>query len=167
MKQDPDIVELLFHGCQRAYQMAMQAELSARKVEGVGGGVPMLLTLLRYREGAESPTQRELADALQISPAAIAMSLKGLEKLGYVERSPDPDDQRRKHIVLTPLGAEAAQSCLQAVSTVNRRMLAGFAEEERTQLAGYQHRMMRNLYGGWPELLEEPFERMECQCSKP
>jgi DNA-binding MarR family transcriptional regulator len=43
----------------------------------------------------------ELARRVGLSPAAITTSLDRLEKRGYVERSPDPDDRRKTLLNVT------------------------------------------------------------------
>lgn len=43
----------------------------------------------------------ELARRVGLSPAAITTSLDRLEKRGYVERSPDPDDRRKTLLRVT------------------------------------------------------------------
>jgi DNA-binding MarR family transcriptional regulator len=45
---------------------------------------------------------------LAISKQALNYLLRELERLGYLEREPDPDDLRAKRIVLTDRGAAAA-----------------------------------------------------------
>lgn len=56
----------------------------------------MLLAILHgsCQEDADGfcHAQRELAELLHISPAAVANSLKSLEKGGYVQRRPGPGD---------------------------------------------------------------------------
>ena len=164
MEQDPNLSGILFHAVQHAHHNALRGELTAR---GLEFNSPTLIMLLQSRgkDGA-LPSQRELADALQVSPAAIAMSLKTLERLGYAERQSDPDDQRRKRVVVTQRGAAAAKACWAAFREIDRRMLDGFTDEEREMLCRMHRRMLRNL-GGPDGPFRTPFERMECQCSKP
>ena len=103
MSPRPDLPGILVHAIHRLHRNAVQTKLSAMGLEGVGS--PMILMLLK-RRGAEGggAYQRELADALRISPAAIAMSLQSLERAGYVARREDPGDQRRKRVVIRPGG---------------------------------------------------------------
>lgn len=70
------------------------------------GQPPLLFTLGRM--GACN--QADLAKALHISPATIAVSLKRMEKSGFVKRVPDPGDLRSNRIELTERGRRAAAS---------------------------------------------------------
>ena len=169
MERDPNLTGILFHAIHRAHHNALQAELSAR---GADLGSPLLMMLLQSRgkDGA-LPAQRELADALRVSPASVAMSLKSLERMGYVEKRPDPTDGRRKRVAVTPQGEKAVETCWMVFQTTDRRMMEGFTDEEREKLNEYHRRMIQNLHNGPGGKPENPFEgceeRMECQCSKP
>lgn len=127
----------------------------------------MILMLLK-RRGAEGggAYQRELADALRISPAAIAMSLQSLERAGYVARREDPGDQRRKRVVITPRGAAAVETCRDALAAADAQMLAGFTAQERETLTALHLRMLDNLTPG-DSPAGDPFERLGCNCSRP
>ena len=86
---------MLFHIVHRAHMNAVQSAISAA---GLGDlGAPMILMLLRdWDQGREAPAQRELADAFHVTPATIAMSLKSLERGGYVEKTTDPNRSSRQ-----------------------------------------------------------------------
>lgn len=86
---------VLEHQMHQAHRNAVQAELSAAGLQEVGH--PLLLCILRSA-GERCPdgqAQRELAELLNISPPAVAASLKSLEKKGYIHREPEPGDARR------------------------------------------------------------------------
>jgi DNA-binding MarR family transcriptional regulator len=64
------------------------------------------LNVFQY-PGPQGARPSELAAQLRISKQALNYLLGELERLGYLERRPDPDDLRSKRIVLTPLGTSA------------------------------------------------------------
>ena len=64
------------------------------------------LNVFQY-PGPQGARPSELAAQLRISKQALNYLLGELERLGYVERRPDPDDLRSKRIVLTPRGTSA------------------------------------------------------------
>lgn len=140
-----DQLELLNQRINHAHRSAVSEELAARGLSEIGH--PMLLSILKS-SGADDPechAQRELADLLHISPAAVANSLKSLEKGGYIHREPGPRDARRNRVALTDKGREAVEGCQAAFEAVSARMLAGFTLEERAQLISFRRRMLENL----------------------
>src|SRR5581483_6544870 len=64
--------------------------------------------------GPDDSRPSELAARLQISKQALNYLLGQLEQLGYLERRPDPHDQRGKRIAVTKRGRAAR---LQALRT--------------------------------------------------
>ena len=139
-------MELLSRSLHQAHRAAIQSELKAAGLGEVGH--PMLVSILQ--SAGESPdgqcqAQRDLADLLHISPAAVANSLKGLERDGYIRREPWQRDARRNRVFLTEKGAAAVKGCRNVFRRVSARMMAGFSLEECSQLMGFQRRMLDNL----------------------
>jgi DNA-binding MarR family transcriptional regulator len=64
------------------------------------------LNVFQY-PGPQGARPSELAAKLRISKQALNYLLGELERLGYLERRPDPEDLRSKRIVLTPRGTSA------------------------------------------------------------
>ena len=104
-------------------------------------------------EGA-CQAQRELADLLHVSPAAVANSLKCLERDGYIRREPWQNDARRNRVILTEKGIQAVEGCRDVFQRVSARMMAGFSPEELAQLAQFQRRMLNNLLVPNPQAKE-------------
>lgn len=139
-------MDLLSRQLQQAHRAAVQAELNAAGLSEVGH--PMLVSILQ--SAGEDPegqchAQRELADLLHVSPAAVANSLKCLERDGYIRREPWRKDARRNRVILTQKGAAAVEGCRDVFRRVSDRMMAGFSPEELRQLAQLQRRMIDNL----------------------
>lgn len=153
-------LDILSRQVTQAHRAAVQAELNAAGLSEIGH--PMLLTILD-RSGSDHPdcqcqAQRDLAELLHISPAAVATSLKSLEKGGYIRREPG-SDARRNRVILTEKGHNAVIGCQNAFLSVSQRMLAGFSQEELNQLLSFRQRMLNNLWGAsphHPKAKEEP-----------
>ena len=75
-----DQLELLSQQINHAHRSAVSEELSRRGLSEIGH--PMLLTVLEgyQSDDPEGHAQRDLAALLHISPAAVANSLKSLER---------------------------------------------------------------------------------------
>ena len=149
-------MELLTRRLNQAHRSAVQAELSAAGLSEVGH--PMLLAILHSAcqgdpEG-QCHAQRELAELLHITPAAVANSLKSLEKGGYSLRRPG-SDARRNQVLLTDKGRRAVDTCQQVFESVSRRMLAGFSPEEAELLLSFRRRMLDNLQAAPDNTLEK------------
>ena len=146
MKDPFHEMELLSRSLNQAHRAAVQAELNAAGLKEVGH--PMLVSILQSADedpDGQFQAQRELADLLHVSPAAVANSLKCLERDGYVRREPWPKDARRNRVILTEKGAVAVEGCRAVFLRVSTRMMAGFSPEELNQLARFQRRMLDNL----------------------
>lgn len=154
-RADSDLPGITFQAVARARKQLMLTELAERGLGDLGN--PVLLFLLKEREGQVS-SQRELSDAMRISPASVAVSLKSLERGGYVEKLSDEKDQRRKAVRLTDKGRAALETCFSIFQGVDRRMLDGFTPEEMEQVRAFHLRMLRNLRNSLPA------ERMDCSC---
>lgn len=138
---------MLFHSIHRARMNAVQAELNARGLADVGS--PMILFILDHRgKEGEIASQRELAEALHVSPATVATSLKSLERLGYVEKRPDCQDARRNHVTITEKGAAAVKQCFALFQEIDERMMDGFSQDEREQLNRLHQKVLNNLDSG-------------------
>lgn len=90
-------------------------------------------------------TQKELAESMQISPATLAVTLKKLEKGGYVKRQMDDRDNRCNRLVLTERGKEVVEVSHKVFSELDRMFFKDFAEDEILQLGNYLDRICCNL----------------------
>lgn len=140
-------MELLSRQLNQAHRQAVQAELASAGLGEVGH--PMLLSILcsacEQDQDGKCHAQRELAELLHISPAAVANSLKSLEKGGYIRREPGQTDARRNQVIVTEKGISAVNGCTQAFERVSQRMMSGFSPEEQEQLMAFQNRILENL----------------------
>ena len=73
------------------------------------------------------------------------MSLKSLERLGYVEKRLDDRDNRRNRVAITEKGEAAVKQCHEVFAEVDRRMLEGFDLQEKEELDRLHRKMLENL----------------------
>lgn len=101
--------------------------------------------MLRALWEQEGLTQTELAKRLHVQPATVTKMLKRMEKAGFVNRRPDPEDQRVSRVFLTKAGHDI-QSDLQHVwRTLEAEAFAGFTLEERVLLRRMFLQVRENL----------------------
>src|SRR3954468_21405383 len=84
--------------------------------------------------GPEGARPSDLAAQLRISKQALNYLLGELERLGYLERRPDPDDLRSKRIVLSKRGKAAVAVIRDAVAESERIWAEQLGEPQFAQL---------------------------------
>ena len=90
-----------------------------------------ILRLLRVASGL---SQQELAGKLGIHPSRLVAVLDNLEKRGYLERRPNPDDRRLYSLYLTKGGEEVLAKIGKVAREHQDALLAALSGEERAAL---------------------------------
>jgi DNA-binding MarR family transcriptional regulator len=85
----------------------------------------------------------ELARRMLITPQAAHQALTTLERMGLVQRKPDPDHARIVRAFLTEDGRRITEACRTEVLKVERRLLAGFDADERRAFTDFLVRYVR------------------------
>jgi DNA-binding MarR family transcriptional regulator len=91
------------------------------------------LVVFQY-PGPHGVRPSELADRLRISKQALGYLLNQLEQLGYLERKPDPHDQRGKRVVVTRRGRRAIGVIREAVAELETTWSERLGVERFAQL---------------------------------
>ena len=102
-----------------------------------------LMQLARRQE--DIPSQRELAEIMGVSPAAVTTILKKMEKEGYVSRTVTDEDNRRNEIRITEAGLAKITESRAVFEATDRAMFAGFTPEEMAAFTAFVERLNRNL----------------------
>ncbi|MDY0964396.1 MULTISPECIES: MarR family winged helix-turn-helix transcriptional regulator [Massilia] len=100
--------------------------------EGISTAQVGLLFLLASRNQA---TVGDIAQALQVAPAATTNLSKRMEASGLIERIADHDDGRVTRLRLTQAGAEASAQSSEMLKELNLRISDGFSDEELAVVA--------------------------------
>jgi DNA-binding MarR family transcriptional regulator len=109
---------------------------------GVSSAGGLVLGLLRDH-GALSPSA--LGEKLIVTRATVTGLVDSLERRGFVERSPHPEDRRSLLIRITPSGLEVLAEVRRIVHDQERDWLDGFTDEELTALIAAMHRVQRSV----------------------
>lgn len=131
-----------------SYRVAQLARSHRRLAEtllseiGLHVGQEMLLNALW--EG-ESLSQSELAERLGIQPATLTVSLRPLEKAGYVKRLRDMEDQRVIRVSVTPKGMALRDDVEKAWRKLDEQTVKGLTPEERSTFDALLSRVTDNL----------------------
>lgn len=125
---------------------------------GVYRGQHQLLMFVSRHEGK---SQKEIAKGLGVTTATVAVSIKKLEKEGYIKKTVDKTDNRYNQIVLTKKGNEMVAKSHRLFEQVEEEMLKGFTMEELELLVSLFDRMIDNMEHAriQPIMLDEKKER--------
>lgn len=93
-------------------------------------------------------SQSELARMLDVSTATVAVSLKKLEREGYIRRGSKEDDSRANFIQLTARGEQIVQSSREIFEYIDHQAVKGFTDQELVLLKSY----LRRIYGNLSEI---------------
>ncbi|GAA4843235.1 MarR family transcriptional regulator [Paenibacillus vulneris] len=105
-------------------------------------GQPPLLLRLAEQDGQ---IQKELASRIHIQPATLTVMITRMEKVGLLERRPDPDDQRISRVYLTDKGRFAAEKVKEALHVIEDKCFDHFRPEEKMLFRRLLMQMHSNL----------------------
>ena len=123
----------------------MQHRIIEARVRSLGIHPSQHLLLMRLSDMGRFPSQAQIAEELDISPASVARTLKQLEAGGYIERCGSDVDGRRNEIAISAKGEEMVRRSREIFSSLEAASYAGFSPEELDQLEGLLKRVMDNL----------------------
>lgn len=89
-------------------------------------------------------SQVELANVMEVSAATVAVSLKKLEKGGYIQKSQKEQDSRVRFVELTQKGHEVVEESKKIFQQMDETLLEGFDSEQLTMLHDLLGQMYRN-----------------------
>lgn len=109
---------------------------------GIYPGQPPLLFALFNKDGK---SQKELADTLKVKPATINVTIKRLEKTGFILRRIDEKDQRVTRIFLTEKGKNICNELLKINKQIEEECFYSFTVEEKVLLRRLLIQVRENL----------------------
>ncbi len=92
----------------------------------------MLLNYLSRSEGA--PSQKQIAESFDVTPAAVATSLKKMEKNGLIERKSSDTDNRVKVISVSEKGSELLEKTRMLFKQIDEAMFDGVTDAEHAEM---------------------------------
>ena len=108
-----------------ALRVFLRTSEEAARDAGVTPAQHQLLLAIRGHAGSRHPIVAELAEVLQLRHHSTVELIDRATDAGLVDRLPDPLDQRRQQVVLTPAGVEV----LEGLSVFHRDELRRFRRE--------------------------------------
>jgi MarR family transcriptional regulator, organic hydroperoxide resistance regulator len=98
---------------------------------GLYRGQAILLKILKEKDGL---THSEIAEKLEISPAAATKVIKRMETLNYVRRQSDPADERVSRVFIQEEGTAVVQQIESAFEQMDKVLLSNLDPEEQRML---------------------------------
>lgn len=90
-------------------------------------------------------SQNDIARVMDVSAATIAVSLKKLEKEGYINKEMDEGDNRFNKISITEKGNRVVEQSKQIFEASERKVFDGFTEKEKFALSLLLQKLEANL----------------------
>ena len=105
--------------------------------------------LMHLAKHEKTPSQKELAEHLDITPAAVTLAIKQIELDGYIKRT-QGKDTRFYEIEITEKGREMVELTKALFSEADAGMFAGFSDEELDRFMEYMERLQGNIRAQLP-----------------
>ncbi len=90
------------------------------------------------------PSQKELAERLDVTPAAVTGALKSMEQSGYIEKTLGQDN-RYNEVKITPKGRELVARTHELFSEADVSMFEGFSEAELDNYIASLEKLQANI----------------------
>ena len=132
----------------------LHATRADQSLEAIGlfRGQAILLMLLSHQDGL---THSEIAEKLEISPAAATKVIKRMEALHYLQRRPDPADERISRVFLEEESWTVIRQIKNAFQQIDQILLTDLSPDEKDMLIKLLNKVYANLLeqpAGSPEI---------------
>ena len=131
-------IDLLIH------TMRQHHRIVEKRIDGLGVHHSQHRMLMKLSCMGKSASQKELAAAMDVSPACVARMLKSLEAAGLVEKS-GGSDGRCNEISVLPEGRRLVDESLEVFRQIDGEMFRGIDGEELAMMNGVLRRIQNNL----------------------
>jgi len=116
------------------------------------GEFDVLASLMHAPDRTSTPSV--LARSGMLSPAGMTHRLDLLERAGFIERRPDPDDRRSTLVVLTPAGEAKAIEAALAHVAAEAELFDALGPSDRADL----RRLLETLLDTFATVMTDPLE---------
>lgn len=113
------------------------AKMRESESEMMQESVRLIIICLAHGDGI---TQLDLVKKTHLSPPTVSITVKKLEKQGYISRVSDTEDQRAVRVYLTDKGRQLDNSARDTIHNINNILMQGITPEQTeilTQLLGH------------------------------
>ena len=118
-----------------------------KRIQQLGIHRSQHMILMYLARNDKVPSQNELAEEFHVSKAAIANTMKSLEKSGYICRVADEADTRKNIINITDKGRSIVEMSRKEFDAVDKAMFNGITEEQLEVFCEVLDMLRNNLRG--------------------
>ena len=144
MEDKRDTVFKQIHLIDRLTKVYLRKGLKRYGLRDVGHPY-ILKVLIEPENNGQVDTQKDFADVLMISPAAIAQSLKRMTQEGLVEKVSDESDLRVNQINITHKGKEYVKKIDANLHNMAEAVFADFTDKEMDEIQQFNCRIIENI----------------------
>ena len=123
----------------------MHRKAIENQLHNIGVHKSQNMILMHLYNSDSELSQKDIAKHFEISPAAVAVSLKKLEYGGYIERNLNKDDNRFNKISITEKGKEVVLYSRKVFEETDEKAFLGITDEERATLTALLDKVILNL----------------------
>lgn len=127
------------------HTMRLHHRTVEKRIDGMGVHHGQHRTLMRLSCMGKTASQKEIAAALDVSPACVARTLKALSASGLIEKAEGAQDGRCNEISISPLGLDLVRETHKVFQQIDAEMFAGFSIDEIHQFSALASRLRDNL----------------------
>ena len=130
--------------CMLMHTGRLHKSLIASRVKDIGIHRTQHRILMHLARHEKLPSQKELAEHLDITPAAVTGAIKQIEKDGYIKRTLGKDT-RFYEIEITEKGRAMVALTREKFLEADTAMFAGFSDEELDVYMAFLERLSENI----------------------
>jgi DNA-binding MarR family transcriptional regulator len=133
---------IVWHIIRLARLVEQQVEYSVhRKLGWSWAGFRVMVNL--HAVGAVEPSR--LSEILSVSRPTMTSTLNKLERNGYIERQPDPNNRRQVLVSLTAKGKDAVHEAVPEQLRIEKQLVSGLSPVEQQQMLDTLNRLLESL----------------------
>ncbi len=118
---------------------------------------PAQFTMMMFLQELRCCSQTDLAKRASVSNASVGISLRRLEKIGFVHRESDEKDSRIVNVTLTEKGRQYTKEALEAFDSLAAIKYAGFSEKDVEIYRSLLQRIIQNFQNTLANQEGKPF----------
>lgn len=124
--------------------MRLHHRVVEKRIDGLRIHHSQHRTLMKLSRMGRTASQKDIARALDVSPACVARTLKALSAAGLIDKA-EGADGRCREIALQPAGQKLVDDSVKTFRLIDEEMFAGISDDDILHLTDMLNRIYQNL----------------------